>query len=196
MTASDWLATVANHKQQQALHIGRAAAELALEHGISAVTMSALARDAGISRATLYNYVPDVATAISLYLKAQGEVFRTHVETAIEEEPDPRRKLRRYISEQVAFVATPDHQAAAALMNTGLRGQTGAHEERAPDLLVGILRQGIADGSFDAAFDAEALAMLITRLLYSAHELLVVRQMSEQDVRDMLLSLICDGIDR
>lgn len=193
---SHWLTTLANHKQQQLLHIGRAAAELALRDGISAVTMSAVAREAGVSRATLYNYVPDVTTAIHLYLRTQSETFHHHVETVIAQEPDPQRKLRRYVAEQVAFVATADHQTAAALMASGLRSQSSPHEERAPTLLVNILREGIDAGVFTATVDADVLAMLITRLLYCAHELLVVRPMSEPEVRDILLSLILDGISR
>ena len=194
MAESDWLAVVADHKQRQALQIGRAAAELALRDGLSAVTMIGLAKAAGVSRATLYNYVPDVATAIRLYLRMQGEAFHAHVEMAIADESGAEAKLRRYVGEQVAFVASPDHRAAAALMDAGLRSQTGVHQDPGPDLLREILSKGIEEGIFAGDADPGVMSLLITRVLYCAHELLEMKQMSESDVRETLMSLIFNGI--
>ena len=52
-------------KREQTLHdIVAAARRLALEHGIDGFTMEDLAREAGVSRRTLFNYVPGKDDAV------------------------------------------------------------------------------------------------------------------------------------
>ncbi|MGB3306935.1 MAG: TetR/AcrR family transcriptional regulator [Thermomicrobiales bacterium] len=199
MADSAWLALIADHKQKQAMQIGQAAAELALKDGLSSVSMSALARAAGVSRATLYNYVPDVATAIRLYLRAQGEAFMAYVTSVIAGEKGAEAKLRRYIREQVAYVASPEHRAAAALMDAGLgrlSDTPSTHERQAPSLLQEILSEGIETGVFSNHVGAEALALIVDRMLYSAHALVTTKNISEPSARGALTSLVLDGIRR
>lgn len=194
---ADWDTTVAEHKQRQLLHIGRVAAELVTRDGLTAVSMSTLARAAGISRATLYNYVPDVATAIRLYLSAQTDAFHTHVAAAVAEEAVPEAQLRRYIREQVAYVAGADHRAAVALAEAGaaLTGPNCAPGPRhsVPGVLQKILDDGVAAGVF-APTASHLQAVLITRLLYCAHELLHRHRLSQTETVSAISDLIFDGI--
>jgi AcrR family transcriptional regulator len=192
-----WSATIAEHKHHQLLHIGRVAADLVTRDGLTAVSMSTLARTAGISRATLYNYVPDVPTAIRLYLTAQSDAFRTHVAAAVAEETGPEAQLRRYVREQVAYVAGADHRAAVALAEAGaaLTGPNCAPGPRhqVPPVLQRILGDGAAAGVFTPA-GVGVQALLVTRLLYCAHELLHQHQLSQPAAADAITSLILDGI--
>jgi AcrR family transcriptional regulator len=59
-----WTETIREHRQ--AIHDTTldAAAALVREHGLAAVTMSQIAAAAGIGRATLYKYFPDVETIL------------------------------------------------------------------------------------------------------------------------------------
>lgn len=196
-TDGGWESTVAEHKQRQLLRIGRAAADLATREGLASVSMSALARAIGVSRATLYNYVPDVATAIRLYLVAQTDAFFTTVTAAISEEPGPEAQLRRYIREQVAYAASPDHHAAVSLAEAaaalGGPEPDATHRRRRPELLEDILDRGVAAGTFRSA-DRAAQATLINRLLYSAHELLHDHHLSQEAVITAITDLVLDGI--
>lgn len=192
----DWDATVAEHKQRQLLRIGRAAADLVTRDGLPGVSMTQLARAVGVSRATLYNYVPDVATAIQLYLTAQTEAFYTTVAAAIAEEAGPEAQLRRYIREQVAYVAGSDHRAAIALVDAGIAlgpGSAAEHQRRHPAVLEGILDRGAEAGVFRSAHGA-ARATLVSRLLYCAHELLHRHGLSQDDATIAITDLILDGI--
>lgn len=193
----EWDAALTQHRQRQLLRIGRAAAELAVRNGLSAVSMSELARALGLSRATLYNYVPDVATAIRLHLAAQAEVFGATVTAAIAEESGPEAQLRRYVREQVSYLAGADHRAALALAEAGpaLGGSASAvaHERRHPAVLEEILDRGVAAGTFGPV-DRVVLATLITRLLYSAQNLLDEHHLSPEDATAAISALILDGI--
>lgn len=192
-----WGSTVAEHKRRQLLLIGRAAADLATRGGLSGVSMSQLARAVGVSRATLYNYVPDVATAIQLYLAAQTEAFYAAVAAAVVEEAGPEAQLRRYIREQVAYVAGSDHRAAVALVEAGIAlggpDSAAAHQRHHPAVLEGILDRGVEEGVFRPANRA-ALATLVNRLLYCAHELLHQQGLSQSDTTDAITDLMLDGI--
>jgi AcrR family transcriptional regulator len=194
---NDWDTTVAEHKQRQLLHIGRVASELITRDGLTSVSMSTLARAAGVSRATLYNYVPDVATAIHLYLKVQTDTFHTRVAAAVAEEHGPEAQLRRYIREQVAYVAGADHRAAVALAEAG-DAVTGPNcppgpRRTVPAVLQKIIDDGVTTGVFTPAA-AGVQATLITRLLYTAHELLHQQHLSQADAATAITDLILDGI--
>lgn len=195
---ADWSATVAGHKQRQLLRIGAIAAELVSSDGLGAVSMSRLARESGISRATLYNYVPDVVTAVRHHLTAQSEAFQAAVAAAVAEEEDPEAQLRRYIQEQVAYVAGADHRAAAALLESGaaLGGSDPAgHQRRDSSVLEGILDRGDRAGTFRSGHRAARLT-LISRLLYSSHELMHQQHVSRDDTVALITELILDGIRR
>lgn len=197
--SAGWGETVAEHKRLQLLRIGRAAARLVAEEGVGAATMSAVARAAGISRATLYSYVPDVSTAIRLYLAAHAEDFYAAVEAAIAEETGPEPQLRRYIREQVAYAAGHDHHVAAALTVMGAvhpePDSRSAHEKRHPEILERILDDGMRAGIFRTA-PLGVHAALISRLLYSAPELMNHHHLTEAETAAVLTDLIVDGIVR
>jgi AcrR family transcriptional regulator len=55
-----WTETVAAHRQGVREAILSTAAALVAEHGLRSVTMSQIAEETGIGRATLYKYFPDV----------------------------------------------------------------------------------------------------------------------------------------
>lgn len=55
-----WRDTMENHRQALRNATLDATAALVAEHGLSAVTMSRIAEETGIGRATLYKYFPDV----------------------------------------------------------------------------------------------------------------------------------------
>ena len=192
-----WDATVAEHRQRQLLRIGKAAADLITQYGLSGVSMSQLARAVGVSRATLYNYVPDVAGAVRAYVAAQTEAFHTAIAAAIAEEAGPEAQLRRYIREQVAYVAGADHRAAAALHEAGVAlggaDSPAHHRQRQSAVLDGIIESGVQAGVFRSA-SGEAQAILISRLLYCAHELVHRQHLSQDDTVSAITHLVFDGI--
>jgi AcrR family transcriptional regulator len=55
-----WTETIETHRREVHAAILDTAAALVAEHGIASVTMSQIAEETGIGRATLYKYFPDV----------------------------------------------------------------------------------------------------------------------------------------
>lgn len=59
-----WSQTIEAHREEVREAILETTASLASEHGPMSVTMSQIAQEAGIGRATLYKYFPDVETIL------------------------------------------------------------------------------------------------------------------------------------
>src|SRR3954451_13920639 len=66
-----WTDTIVEHRRSVHAAILSATARLVGERGLSAVTMSEVAERAGIGRATLYKYFPDVASILTAWHEQQ-----------------------------------------------------------------------------------------------------------------------------
>jgi len=66
-----WTDTIKAHKQSVRDAALDAAASLVLRRGLTAVTMSEIAQDTGIGRATLYKYFPDVQALVHAWHERQ-----------------------------------------------------------------------------------------------------------------------------
>src|SRR5687767_12640605 len=62
-----WNETIEAHRQAVQEAILDTTAALVEEHGLTAVTMSAIAEKTGIGRATLYKYFSDIETVLSAW---------------------------------------------------------------------------------------------------------------------------------
>jgi AcrR family transcriptional regulator len=71
-----WSETIESHRREVRDAILDSAAALASEHGLLGVTMSQIAEETGIGRATLYKYFPDVE---SILLSWHDREIRSHL---------------------------------------------------------------------------------------------------------------------
>ncbi|MGH9199575.1 MAG: TetR/AcrR family transcriptional regulator, partial [Acidimicrobiia bacterium] len=62
-----WSDTIQAHRREVREAILDITAKLVGEHGLRSVTMSQIAEDTGIGRATLYKYFPDVEAILSAW---------------------------------------------------------------------------------------------------------------------------------
>ncbi len=66
-----WTETIEGHRREVRQAILDTTAALASEHGVLSVTMSQIAEEAGIGRATLYKYFPDVEAILLAWHERQ-----------------------------------------------------------------------------------------------------------------------------
>lgn len=76
-----WNATIDAHRREVRDAILDTTSTLAAEHGLLSVTMSQIAERAGIGRATLYKYFPDVE---SIVLAWHGRQIDNHLELLVQ----------------------------------------------------------------------------------------------------------------
>ena len=74
-----WNGTIDAHRREVRAAVITAATTLVAEHGLRGVTMSRIAAEAGIGRATLYKYFPDVETILSEWHQDQIAEHLTHL---------------------------------------------------------------------------------------------------------------------
>jgi AcrR family transcriptional regulator len=118
-------------------------ADLVQRHGLTAVTMAQIAQAAGIGRATLYKYFPDVEAILLAWHERQ---VTGHLEqlAAIGRSDEPGRRLRDVL---LAYARIrhghPDHDLSSAL-------HRGEHmtvaQRRLGDFVTGLVADAAAAG--------------------------------------------------
>lgn len=74
-----WTETIETHRNQVRDAVLETTAALVAEHGVRAVTMSQIATDSGIGRATLYKYFPDVESILLAWHERQVASHLQHL---------------------------------------------------------------------------------------------------------------------
>jgi AcrR family transcriptional regulator len=170
MAPTIWQDSLTSHKERQREQILRAAADIIAERGAANVAMSALARRAGVARATLYNYFPDIERVIAALVADQAKRFRHRLDLQLAKASSPSERLRRYL------VAVHDWAAQRGRSHAGQRDGGGRlsphlfaviHEPLTDlrELLTAILTEGVSQQAFAADIDPPLHAEMILGLL-------------------------------
>lgn len=122
--AKRWSETVADHRTDVREAVLEAAGSLALERGVLSVTMSQIAQEAGIGRATLYRYFDDVGSVLLAWHDRQVRHHLAHLRRVRDGTAGPRDRLRAVL-DAYALVSyeTRRHRDSdlAALLHRGDR---------------------------------------------------------------------------
>jgi len=167
--ATQWTNVTESYRNGQRASIAHTAMTLLIEGGGSGLSMSALAQSAGISRPTLYRYYPDmesVLVGVAELVAQHDEAFAAEVLAGA----DPRQQLRAFldaVTDPIAHGHPSAIELEAALPPEG-RKLLHAHEDRARELLVGILKRGVRAGYFAADVDPDTDALFILGLTQQA----------------------------
>lgn len=140
-----WNETIETHRSAVRSAILDATAELVARHGISSVTMSQIAQTAGIGRATLYKYFPDVDSILAAWHERQIQVHLEHL-ARIRNRTAPDRQLEAVL-EAYAMISHSRHGGAqtARLHQSAHVAQAHRHLH---EFLADLLRQGAGAGMF------------------------------------------------
>jgi AcrR family transcriptional regulator len=167
-----WDHTLSEHRQRQAEHIVAAAMGIIARDGVAALTMSAVAEEAGISRQTLYKYFPDV-DAVLVGMTRLSEAVEWDLAERAERAEDATAGLLLFVEASLA-AATAGHPSPAALASTlppEARASLQAHVDRVESLVVRLMRRGLEDGSFRSDLDPELDGRLVYGMVMAAHDL-------------------------
>lgn len=163
--------------------IMEAAVSLAVEHGVLSVTMSDVAASAGVSRATLYKYFPDVQSILQAehHRQMAGELQELHAVKAAG--GDAGRQLEQVLRIH-ALMVHRHHDSAIA----GVLHQSGAlqHKEQ---FLEGIVRKAADDGKIRT----DVAPPELTR--FCLHALAAAAQADSEAEVDRLVRLTLDALE-
>jgi AcrR family transcriptional regulator len=128
-----WTETIETHRREVRDAILDTTSALAAEHGLRAVTMSQIAEETGIGRATLYKYFPDVEAILFAWHEQHVTGHLEHLVELRDHAHDPREALEAVLEAYalISYEASRQHHGTdlAALVHQG------QHVARAQDQL-------------------------------------------------------------
>jgi len=147
-----WTHTIETHRRAVQEAAINATAELVAERGLLSVTMSQIAEKAGIGRATLYKYFPDVETVLQAWHERQITLHLERLVHVRDHASGPQERLEAVLR-AYALIAHESHghrehdshghretELAAVL-------HRGGHVAHAHRLLHGMLRELLAEAA-------------------------------------------------
>lgn len=162
-----WNDTIEAHRRTVRDATLDAAAALVAEHGLSSVTMSKIAERAGIGRATLYKYFPDVEAILLAWHERQVARHLEELSRVRDQAGDAADRLKSVL-ETYALISHRHHGTAALL-------HRGAHVARAQqhlrNFIQGLLVEGVETGLIRNDVPADELADYCLNALAAAGSL-------------------------
>lgn len=161
-----WNETIETHRDAVRGAVLDAAQELVAADGIAGVTMSRIAQRAGIGRATLYKYFPDVEAILLAWHERQIHAHLQLLAEVRQQTEEPARQLQAVL-EAYAFLSSSGHGSPDTV-----RLHRGAHvgmaQQHLNGFLADLLRQGAAAGEFRQDVAPDELAAFCLHALEAA----------------------------
>ncbi|MCP9000992.1 TetR/AcrR family transcriptional regulator [Pseudarthrobacter sp. RMG13] len=163
-------ATNAAQRAETQRRVLTAFGELLFTHGLPGLTMTDVARHAGVGRTAVYNYYADIEELLISYALDETERFLTELRESLSKLENPVERLALYVRTQVEDLSRrhlPPGPAMAAVLSPSSFAKLADHVGELSVLLQGILRDGMAQGYLPPA-DIGQQAQLIHGTLSSS----------------------------
>jgi AcrR family transcriptional regulator len=187
-----WNQTIETHRREVRDAVLDAADALVSRGGPLSITMSGLASEAGIGRATLYKYFPDVESVIGAWHERRIGMHLEQVRTAGEQPGSPAERLKAVLKAyaHIAFGqrAHRHSDGLAEVLHQGHRAAQPEHHLR--ELLSGLVAEGVREGEFRDDVPAAELAA------YCLHSATAARTLSSEAAVDRLVDVTLAGLKR
>jgi AcrR family transcriptional regulator len=143
--------TVAEHHAARAAELSRLAVEIVETEGAAALSLAELARRAGLSRPSLYSYFRSRDDLVTTICEQAVTVWSQEVIASMNTETDPLLRLRAFVTAQLEAAAASKHQAAFALLDSGLSHEGRKRVMAAHAPLQAALRHAVEEIGLEAA---------------------------------------------
>lgn len=137
----------------------QSAQRLFVEQGIADVTMSAIARDAGVGKGTLYRHFPDKAAVCHALLDEDMRVFQHETLIAMQSASDPRKALRWFLGEAAEYVVDHSELLCEVANQGGIEMLSHPAHIWWRQTILGLLERIAPEG--DLAYMADSLYILL-----------------------------------
>ena|SRR5215813_508468 len=146
-----WTDTIEAHRREVHRAILDATAALAAEHGLRSVTMSQVAEQVGIGRATLYKYFPDVEAILAAWHDRQVTGHLSQLAETAARAGGPRQRLEAVLGgyAQIQFQLRQAHRTELAThLHSG--GHVSRVEQQLHELIQDLLAAAAEAGEVRA----------------------------------------------
>lgn len=167
-----WTANIEAHRREVHSAILETTAALVAREGLLSVTMSQIAEETGIGRATLYKYFPDVQTILERWHQQRIEQHLTELTVARDEASDAMERLRAVLGR---YAEIQHEQRAHHATELAAHLHSGDHVVKAHQRLRALVRGVLVDasqaGSLRSDVSVDELAAFSLRALAAAGDL-------------------------
>jgi AcrR family transcriptional regulator len=183
-----WNETVEAHRVAVRDAILNAAAELVAQRGPASVSMSQIATEAGIGRATLYKYFSDVDAILVAWHGRHIEGHLAALTAIVSGQEDAGTRLARALQAytEITFHRGRHSADLAALVHRG--EHVAEAEQQLVDLFRGLLTEAAGAGDVRGDIDPVELAV------YCLHAVAAAAGQPSQAARRRLVKVILDGL--
>lgn len=198
---ASWAETREAHRLAVREQVVTSAVALLRERGAAALTMSALATHAGVSRATLYNHFPDLEHVLLAWVGDELAAFRTELDARLRGIEDPLDALGVYLLVQAEYFTSAEQRFSMSGLTAGPLGpHLGAALGELFTWLHGRVRAMLADaaeaGRVRADLDLDLHTELVVGLVDGTRRALLAGSLTPQQAADVVLRLLREGIVR
>jgi AcrR family transcriptional regulator len=183
-----WNETIAAHRETVREAILDGTWRLVGEHGLSAVTMSQIAEKAGIGRATLYKYFPDVETILVAWHERQIARHLKQLIAIRDQGTDPAGRLRAVLT-GYAFLSRHRGAHPGDLASFLHRD---AHVEPAQQRLLALVAQLLAEAAAAGAVRTDTAPAQLAS--YALHALAAAADQPDEAAVHRLVELVAAGL--
>lgn len=166
-----WSETIQTHRHAVQDAILETAWRLVNEHGLASVTMSQIAKEVGIGRATLYKYFPDVEAILSAGHERHIAAHLEHLNQLSGHSGDPGARLKAVLGAYAMILYRREQGGTelAALLHRG--EQVAMAQQRLIDLIRDLLTDVAASGQLRRDVSPAELATYCLHALNAAGSL-------------------------
>ena len=162
-----WTDTVEEHRRAVRDAAIDATAKLVVGHGLASLTMSQIAAEAGIGRATLYKYFPDLESVLLAWHERQVGSHLAQLAHVRDQTADPGQRLQAVLlSYALMNHGQPHGTDLSALLHRG--EHVGRAHRHLADLIEGLLADAAAAGAVRADIAPGELAAYCLHALGAA----------------------------
>jgi len=144
-------------------------AALVAEHGLASVTMSQIAAETGIGRATLYKYFPDVEAILVAWHERQVADHLQQLAQVRDQAGRAGQRLKAVLEAYALIVHEHHGSELAALLHRGAHVASAKQQLR--DFVRDLVREGAASGEVRDDVAPEELASYCLHAVTAAHSL-------------------------
>lgn len=137
--------------------------ELLFTNGLPGLTMTHVAKHAGVGRTAVYNYFADMEELLVAYALDETERFLSDLKNRLDELDNPVDRLALYIRAQIEDLSRrhlPPGPAMRSVLSPSSFAKLAGHVGDLNDMLTEILADGVAQGYLPGA-DVAELANLV-----------------------------------
>jgi len=185
-----WNETIETHRREVRQAIMDATAELVAKHGLLSVTMSRIAEETGIGRATLYKYFSEVEEILRAWHERQISGHFEYLAEVRDRAVGAGEQLRAVL-EAYALIAHGSHGHSNSELTELLHHQgrqVARAEKKLSDLIEDLIEDGVKAGQIRKDVAAEEMTNYCMHALTGAHKL------RSKAAVQRLVAVILDGL--